>query len=1015
MHRFLLAALSCLLCTPCAASPAWTQPKPSLNAVEAALESTRARADKAPSATEPVLRRRVELLTQLKDLLRQAASTARVEAPVAPAKVPPGPVTDPSWSGWEKVEADAEDARAEETRWTARHNAIIALIDERNDRRRTLLAERDALNDEPEPDSADPQKAILLKENQALEQNLIATRLEQLDERTSPTTLARVDRMLEAARDRRRHFADYQRTYRDALAERLKRDLKALTAKAGATPSPAIQSQINIANAEYDRLVVERILDSQRQQLRRERTELDVTRRALNSDAESQRTASRLKRTLLRLQRRRQALQTSDPGADFAQIEAAQSRRFDIDDALLGDTDAEEPTPLTDTMLRDERAALSTLITRGEALRNVIDERARVYSELDQLVRTRLFGIRDAPAIWTQLHSSGEDNFTRVQAWFARIGGADSLASLRRMATSPLDLILLICALLVLPFGRYFARRLVTPWMARDVSNWRQHLRSAGVGLVLATMPAASLWLAALLVQRSGLPDALGSVLGAALIHAAVSLWAWMLVKRFLASGGVIQRALDAESPALLELSKVLSRFIVGYAFCLLPARLLERDAIGAFAFARVAWIAYGVVVLLIVLRVTRLENPLLKGLGESARAKRMAGIVRWGLRILIVAIVGMEVLGYQYGARWLAQRLSVSAVIITPIAMIYLAFAARLRARSNNSARWFLAACTLVGSIGVALVWGVDEGAIRLLGAVSIFGEGKAAISLLDLGSGLFVLSVTLLVLRFMPRLFKLTLFKAFTLDEGIQYAIVTMARYITFFIGLVAMFSALNVNFEKLGWLVATLGVGLGFGLQEIVSNFVSGIIILVERPVKVGDFVSIGALDGRVLHINIRSTTLLSLDRREFIVPNKDLITKDVTNWTRTDRVVRITVPIGVAYGSDVPRVTELLDAAAKSVPGIMQTPKPEVLFMAHGDSSLDFEVRVHVPDPHQRFKVLHAVNSAVNATLAEHGIEIPFPQRDVHLFYENAPVKGDGSTPDPASAGAESAQPEGTEPT
>lgn len=996
MHRLCLIALICLASAPCAASPVWTQPKPSLNSVEAALESTRARAEKAPSATEPILRQRVELLTQLQDLLRQAASTARVESPPSTDDVPKRPPANPSWVGWEANEAEAEEARAEEARWTARHNAIIALIDQRNEQRRTLRAERDALDARPAVDESDPQKATLLKENHQLEETLIDTRLAQLDERTSPTTLARVDRMLEAARERRRRYADYQRAYREALGARLKRDLEAL--KAATPPNPG---RVRIAQAEFDRLTVERALDNQRQQLRRERSELDVTRRALNSDAESERTASRLKRTLQRLQKRRQELMTSDPRAELAAVEAAQARRFDVDDALLGDTEAGVADATSDTLLRDERAALSTLITRGESLRNVIDERARLYAELDQLVRTRLFGIRDAPPIWSQLRASGEDNFNRVKTWFARIGGDDSIASLQRMATSPLDLILLICALLVLPIGRIFTRRLVTPWMARDVSSWRQHLRSAGVGFVLATMPAASLWLTAILVQRSGLPEVIGSVLSAALSHAAVSLWAWMLVRRFLASGGVVQRALETESPALLELSKVLSRFIIGYAFCLLPARLLERDAIGAFAFARLAWIAYGVLVFLIVLRVTRPENPLLRGLGDSPRAQRVAGTVRWGLRVLIVAIVGMEVFGYQYGARWLARRLALSALVVVPLSMIYLAFASRLRARSAAAARTLLAVCLLGGGVGVALIWGVDEGAIRLLGAITIFGEGKTAISLLDLGGGLFALTVTLLVLRFMPRLFKHTLFRAVTLDEGIQYAVVTMARYVTFFIGVVAIFSALNVNFEKLGWLVAALGVGLGFGLQEIVSNFVSGIIILVERPVKVGDFVSIGALDGRVLHINIRSTTLLSLDRREFIVPNKDLITKDVTNWTRTDRVIRITVPIGVAYGSDVAHVTELLDAAANSIPGVMQTPPPEVLFMAHGDSSLDFEVRVHVPDPQQRFKVLNAVNSAINATLAEHEIVIPFPQRDVHLFYENAQIAAEpGAAPAPA---------------
>ena len=400
-----------------------------------------------------------------------------------------------------------------------------------------------------------------------------------------------------------------------------------------------------------------------------------------------------------------------------------------------------------------------------------------------------------------------------------------------------------------------------------------------------------------------------------------------------------------------------------------------------------------------------------MRGLGESPRALRVEGALRWSMRGIILTIVGMEVLGYQYGARWLAYRVGLSAVILIPAVMGYLAIAPRVRARGRAQARGLLALLVVGAVIGIALVWGVDEGAIRLLGAVTIFGEGAGAISLLSLGSALLVSAITMVTLRLLPKLLKLTVFRAFTFDEGIQYAIATITQYVLFFIGLVAFFSALNVSFEKLGWLVAAMGVGLGFGMQEIVSNFVSGIIILMERPVKVGDFVSIGALDGRVLHINIRSTTLLSLDRREFIVPNKDLITKDVTNWTRTDRVVRITVPIGVAYGSDVPKVRRLLDEAANAVPGVLQTPKPEVLFMAHGDSSLDFEVRVHVPDPQQRFQILNAVNSAINKTFAENGIAIPFPQRDVHLFYENAPV---GEAIKPEASQPEASQPEAVEP-
>ncbi|MCR9269984.1 MAG: mechanosensitive ion channel [Hyphomonadaceae bacterium] len=224
---------------------------------------------------------------------------------------------------------------------------------------------------------------------------------------------------------------------------------------------------------------------------------------------------------------------------------------------------------------------------------------------------------------------------------------------------------------------------------------------------------------------------------------------------------------------------------------------------------------------------------------------------------------------------------------------------------------------------------------------------------------------------------------FQRLKLSPGSRYAIDTIIGYFLVGAGIVAGFLQLGVDWSRLQWIIAALGVGLGFGLQEIVANFISGLIILFERPVRVGDTVTIGELEGTVTNVAIRATTVKDFDNREVLLPNKTIITENVTNWTLRDSIMRIIVPIGVAYGSDVVAVRDLLLKIAQDEDDVLESPEPKVFFMNHGDSSLDFEVRVFISNPRKRFRVRHELNLAINSALNEAGIEIPFPQRDVHM--------------------------------
>ncbi|MEO1406778.1 MAG: mechanosensitive ion channel domain-containing protein, partial [Pseudomonadota bacterium] len=224
---------------------------------------------------------------------------------------------------------------------------------------------------------------------------------------------------------------------------------------------------------------------------------------------------------------------------------------------------------------------------------------------------------------------------------------------------------------------------------------------------------------------------------------------------------------------------------------------------------------------------------------------------------------------------------------------------------------------------------------------------------------------------------------FQRLHLSAGSRYAIQTIIGYFFVGTGIIAGFLQLGVDWSRLQWIIAALGVGLGFGLQEIVANFISGLIILFERPVRVGDTVNIGELEGDVTNIAIRATTVRDFDNREVLLPNKSIITENVTNWTLRDSVVRIIINIGVAYGSDIEAVREILLRIADDENDVLETPEPRAFFMNHGDSSLDFELRVFISNPRKRFRVRDELNTAINKAFKEAGIEIPFPQRDLHI--------------------------------
>ncbi len=254
----------------------------------------------------------------------------------------------------------------------------------------------------------------------------------------------------------------------------------------------------------------------------------------------------------------------------------------------------------------------------------------------------------------------------------------------------------------------------------------------------------------------------------------------------------------------------------------------------------------------------------------------------------------------------------------------------------------------------------------------------------------------MTLVLARNLPGLLEISLFRIFGASTGERYAYTTIATYAITLFGGVLAFNALGVGWSNVQWLVAAVGLGLGFGLQEIFANFVAGLIILFERPIRVGDVVTVGSISGTVTKIRIRATWITSFDRKELVVPNKEFVTTQLVNWSLSDPVLRVDIPVGIAYGSDTERAIREMHRAATANEHVLRDPQPEVLFVGFGASSLDFELRVYSPDVDHRLPIIHALHLEIDRAFREAGIEIAFPQRDVHI--RSAPPDADGPEPE-----------------
>jgi small-conductance mechanosensitive channel len=233
------------------------------------------------------------------------------------------------------------------------------------------------------------------------------------------------------------------------------------------------------------------------------------------------------------------------------------------------------------------------------------------------------------------------------------------------------------------------------------------------------------------------------------------------------------------------------------------------------------------------------------------------------------------------------------------------------------------------------------------------------------------------------LQRMVRVQVFSRMRIDEGTQYTLTRVSHYIIMIIGSVVAFQFIGIDLTGLAIILGFLSVGIGFGLQNITSNFVAGLILLLERPIKVGDRVILGNQEGDVVEIKMRSTTIRTLNNIAVIVPNSDFVSSKLENWSYGDQRVRVDIDVGVSYASNLESVIRSLLEVAEEHREVLKNPAPDVLHMGFGDSAWNMRLRVWLEHPRRHLQVRSELNCAIVQKFQQNGVEIPFPQRDLHV--------------------------------
>ncbi len=639
---------------------------------------------------------------------------------------------------------------------------------------------------------------------------------------------------------------------------------------------------------------------------------------------------------------------------------------------------AEATTATIETMQGEVKGGLDEALTqldRVSRTRSALDTARAGVADRRKTAERRLFALSEAP-IWRTawagrpIGRAAKEVLARDVARFEHYLQEDGGRLARRFA------VLLLSTLALL-----FLLRKPALECARVDPFARAPIR-------MIERPVGAAMLASLVILIVTTPAAMVDILFRAIVWVLLLLSSAMLLRKLLgrtarrtlyiltaAAGLFILRYLYEQDPLLDRLVLILQVCAVGgtLAADLAPGRLKQ-----IFPERRWQRVATAVIVAALLLLAAALVLVVIGYVGP-ARLLRTGAIGSLGIGLICLGAYSLQ---YALASTLLSTRPARVLLLVQNRAdtirlFLRRAFAVLFVLMWIN---WSLVVFTLSDTAG-RLLDELRTGTARI---------GSATVSVVGILTFLLVLAATFFLAALVRFVLEGEVLPRLRLRRGLPFTISTTVRYAIVVSGVLLAFSAAGISLSRVTLLAGALGVGLGFGLQNLVSNFVSGLILLFERPVQVGDVVDLGSLLGEVRRIGMRSSTIRTAEGAEVVVPNADLISKSVVNWTLSDRRRRIEIKVGVAYGSDPEKVIDLLLQAGTGHPEALTEPAPSAYFIGFGDSSLDFILHVWVARFEHGLALQSAVRRAVHRVLGEAGIEIPFPQRDLNLKSVAPPV-------------------------
>lgn len=762
--------------------------------------------------------------------------------------------------------------------------------------------------------------------------------------------------------------------------------------------------------------------------LRNERAQLPDIRQLRRRSQQRQEKMARVR--LLLFQLNEKSLETSDVHRRADQlIESADppiapEYKDDINKALveaLADTRKH-----LDSLITDEQKYISELLNLQTAENRLIKRVEEFRSYID----SKVLWTRSAP----QLAPNDFLRSGRAMAWFVspenwRSLGQTMIGSVRQSPVSAAIGILAV-VLLVLLRGRLLGK----------VRRLGKFANQYGSGAMLRTFQAlvltvlfASAWpaaglLAGLALTYGGQEESFSFAVGCGLMMAAGVWLPLAVVVGICRKDGLGERYFHWPTEALRRKVRSIRVLMAIELPLVFIVAALQYQAVAEYreSAGRIACILALLVLTAYIAWVFWMGGPMVRdvlGRRKSAWLYRLR-TAWYPLSVLVpLWLAGSAVMGYYYTTIQLSSRLMAQLWIIIALVVLqsllkrWFTIGASRLARAKQSAPpagdqagreagvskedqlptvseataqvrqfsdYLMAALTVVT---VWLVWADVLPALGVIGDIELWtigsGASAAAVSLADVAMAVVILVLTVIASKNIPGILEVSILRRLHIEPGASYAINALARYVIAVVGFILTAQAIGINWGHVQWLIAAVSVGLGFGLQEIFGNFVSGLILLFERPIRVGDVVTVGDVTGTVTQIRIRATTILDWDRKELVVPNKEFITNRLINWTLTDTILRVVLPVGIAYGSDTKLARKLLLKVASGHPKVLRDPQPSAFFLGFGDSSLNFELRVFIDSILHLLDVRNDLHMAIDDAFRGAGIEIAFPQQDIHI--------------------------------